>query len=152
MSVVYILPQECNEQPRPDRRQRFQRWDRLGTPTETHTSSVSRIWFLVLILNQKKYRKGVKVNLARHNFAVSPTDIDSGVKTSFVMRINDVSSKGFVCSNSTVVRSLFSLTKICSFFIKRNLVLRSIWILVWSLGEVLPEDLGNRRPANLPAT
>lgn len=115
------IPRGCNERPKPDRRQRFQRWDRLEIPTKTNARSVSRIWFLVLKSINMRYwirwlKERSKLNLARHDFAVSATDIDSGVKTSFVMRIYDVSSKGFVCSNSTVVRSLFSLRKICFFF------------------------------------
>lgn len=52
MSVFKDIPRECNERPRPDRRQRFQRWDRLGIPTETHTRSVFTDLVSCSVINQ----------------------------------------------------------------------------------------------------
>lgn len=51
-------------------------------------------------------RFSLKVYLARHNFTVDTTDVDTGIKTSLVVCINNITSKSLVRTNTTVVRSL----------------------------------------------
>lgn len=54
-------------------------------------------------------RFSLKVYLARHNFTVDTTYVDTGIKTSLVVCINNITSKGLVGTNTTVVRPLYCI-------------------------------------------
>lgn len=51
-------------------------------------------------------RKIQKVYLSRHNFAIDAANVDASVKASFVVCINNITSKSFISANSTVVWAL----------------------------------------------
>jgi hypothetical protein len=44
--------------------------------------------------------------LARHHFSIDATDADASIKTGFVMRIYNITAKGLIRTNTTVVRTL----------------------------------------------
>lgn len=46
------------------------------------------------------------VHLARHDFPIDTTNVDAGIKTSFIVSINDVTTKRLVGANRTVVWTL----------------------------------------------
>lgn len=50
----------------------------------------------------------LKLPLAGHHLAVNPTDVDSGVKASLVVCIDDITSKSLIGTNTTVVWALIS--------------------------------------------
>lgn len=46
--------------------------------------------------------------LARHHLSIDATNIDASIKTGFVMGVDNVTAKGLVSSNTTVVGPLFT--------------------------------------------
>lgn len=56
-------------------------------------------------------RTDLKLPLSRHDFTIGTTNTQTGVKTSFIVSIDNVTTKGFVCTNCTIVRTLFFQTK-----------------------------------------
>lgn len=99
----FSVPQEYNEQPTIHHPQRFRQKVLLEIPTAYQHENRIR--------NRKVGRKmggrfSLKVYLARHNFTVDTTDVDTGIKTSLVVCINNITSKSLVRTNTTVVRPL----------------------------------------------
>ena len=45
-------------------------------------------------------------HLTGHDFTVDSTDIDSGIKTSLIVSVYNISTEGLVCSRATIVRTL----------------------------------------------
>ena len=46
--------------------------------------------------------------LARHHFSIDATNVDASIKTGFVMGVNNVTAKGLVSTNTTVVGALLT--------------------------------------------
>uniref|UniRef100_A0A7C8ZDE8 Uncharacterized protein n=1 Tax=Opuntia streptacantha TaxID=393608 RepID=A0A7C8ZDE8_OPUST len=75
----------------------------LGDPLQNVTSDPQ-----LISSRNSNSRANLKFPLAWHHFSVNSTNVNSCIEASLVVRINNVPSKGFVSTNTTIIGALWA--------------------------------------------